>query len=45
MVEKGERDLNTEELEILASLFGIDAADFFEEIPDVENLGKCILPV
>jgi len=37
MVEKGERDLNTEELEILASLFGIDAADFFEEIPDVEK--------
>jgi transcriptional regulator with XRE-family HTH domain len=36
-VEKGERDLNTEELEILAALFGIDVADFFEEIPNVEK--------
>lgn len=37
LVEKGERDLNTEELEILAALFGIDAADFFEEIPNVKK--------
>lgn len=35
LVEKGERDLSTEELEILAALFGIDVADFFEEIPNV----------
>lgn len=37
MVEQGSRDLNTEELEILASTFGIDVADFFEEIPDIEK--------
>ena len=37
LVEKSERDLSTEELEILAALFGIEAADFFEEIPDVEK--------
>jgi transcriptional regulator with XRE-family HTH domain len=37
LVEKGERDLNTEELEKLASLFGVDVADFFEEIPDVDK--------
>ena len=37
MVEKGDRDLNTEELEILATLFGIDAADFFEEIPNIKK--------
>src|SRR5690606_36026334 len=37
LVEKGERDLNTQELETLAALFGIDAADFFEEIPDIEK--------
>lgn len=37
MVEKGDRDLNTEELETLATLFGIDTADFFEEIPDIEK--------
>ena len=37
LVEKGERDLNTRELETLATLFGIDAADFFEEIPNVEK--------
>ena len=37
MVEKGERDLNTEELETLAALFGIEIADFFEEIPNVEK--------
>jgi transcriptional regulator with XRE-family HTH domain len=37
LVEKGERDLSTEELGKLAELFGIDIADFFEEIPDVEK--------
>jgi transcriptional regulator with XRE-family HTH domain len=37
LVEKGERDLSTEELEILAALFGVDTADFFEEIPDIEK--------
>jgi DNA-binding XRE family transcriptional regulator len=37
LVEKGKRDLSTEELKKLAALFGIDTADFFEEIPDVEK--------
>lgn len=37
MVEKGQRDLNTEELDKLADIFGIDIADFFEEIPDIEK--------
>jgi transcriptional regulator with XRE-family HTH domain len=37
LVEKGERDLNTEELGPLAAVFGIDPADFFEEIPDLEK--------
>ena len=37
LVEKGERDLSTEELEILAALFGIDVADFFEEIPNIKK--------
>lgn len=37
LVEKGERDLNTEELEILATLFGVDVADFFEEIPNIKK--------
>lgn len=37
LFEKGERDLSTDELEILATLFGVDVADFFEEIPDVEK--------
>lgn len=37
LVEKGERDLSTEELETLARLFGIDVADFFEEVPDIEK--------
>lgn len=31
LVEKGERDLNTEELEILAGVFGISIVDFFTE--------------
>lgn len=37
MVEKGERDLNTEELAILAGVFGIDIADFFDETPNIEK--------
>ncbi len=37
LVEKGERDLSTEELDILARLFGIDVADFFEEVRDIEK--------
>lgn len=37
LVEKGERDLSTEELGKLAELFGVEVADFFEEIPDVEK--------
>jgi transcriptional regulator with XRE-family HTH domain len=31
MVEKGDRGLSTEELEILATIFGISVADFFEQ--------------
>lgn len=37
LVEKGERDLSTEELGKLAELFGIDVADFFEEIPNIKK--------
>lgn len=37
LVEKGERDLSTEELGKLAELFGIDIADFFEEIPNIKK--------
>ncbi len=37
LVENGERDLSTEELGKLAELFGIDTADFFEEIPNLEK--------
>lgn len=37
LVEKGERDLNTEELTTLAALFGIDVADFFEETPNIKK--------
>lgn len=37
LVEKGERDLNTEELQILADTFGIEIVDFFEESPDIEK--------
>jgi len=37
LVEKGERDLSTEELGKLAELFGIDVADFFEEIPNLKK--------
>lgn len=37
LVEKGERDLGTEELKKLASLFGVDVIDFFGEIPNIEK--------
>ncbi len=37
LVEKGERDLSTEELGKLAELFGVDIADFFEEIPNLKK--------
>lgn len=37
LVEKGERDLNTEELGILASAFGIDIADFFVDTPNLKK--------
>lgn len=37
LVEKGERDVSTEELTTLADLFGIDVTDFFNEIPDLEK--------
>ena len=37
LVEKGERDLSTEELRALGTLFGIDVADFFDEIPNVKK--------
>jgi transcriptional regulator with XRE-family HTH domain len=37
LVEKGERDLNTEELEILANLFGINVSDFFQETANLEK--------
>lgn len=45
LVEKGERDLSTQELEILANLFGIDVADFFEEIPDIEKFKQMFFAV
>jgi transcriptional regulator with XRE-family HTH domain len=37
MVEQGNRDLSTDELEILASIFGISVADFFEETRNNEK--------
>ena len=37
MVEKGDRDLSTEELGKLAILFGVDITDFFADVPDVEK--------
>lgn len=37
LVEKGERDLDTQELKVLATLFGVDIADFFEEIPNIKK--------
>lgn len=37
LVEKGDRDLSTEELGKLAELFGIDVADFFSEIPNIKK--------
>jgi transcriptional regulator with XRE-family HTH domain len=42
-VEKSERDLNTEELEKLATLFGIDVTDFFEEIPNLKKFRQMYL--
>ncbi len=43
MVEKGNRDLNTEELEILAGIFGIDVTDFFEETPNLVKFKQMYL--
>lgn len=43
LVEKGERDLNTGELEVLATLFGIDIADFFTEISNVRKFRQMYL--
>jgi transcriptional regulator with XRE-family HTH domain len=37
MVEKGDRDLSTDELETLASIFGISVADFFKETRNNEK--------
>ena len=37
MVEKGQRDLNTEELKRLAEIFGIDIVDFFKETPNMDK--------
>lgn len=37
LVEKGERDLSTEELDILAGLFGVDVTDFFDEISNMKK--------
>ncbi len=37
LVEKGQRDLNTQELELLAAKYGIDIADLFDEIPNLEK--------
>lgn len=37
LVEKGERDLSTEELSALAELFGVEPADFFKEIPNLKK--------
>lgn len=45
LVEKGERDLNTEELTTLAALFGIDVADFFEETPNVKKFRQMYFAV
>lgn len=42
LVEKGERDLTTEELSILADLFGVDLVDFFEEIPDIKKFQQML---
>lgn len=37
MVEKGQRDLNTEELKQLSEIFGVDIIDFFKETPDMDK--------
>ncbi len=36
-VEKGQRDLNTEELKRLSEVFGVDIVDFFKETPDIDK--------
>lgn len=37
LVEKGDRDLSSEELNILATIFGVDVTDFFDEIPNIKK--------
>lgn len=37
LVEKCDRDLSTEELDRLASLFGVSITDFFENVPNLEK--------
>lgn len=37
LVEKGDRDLSTEELETLSTIFGVDVTDFFDEIPNTKK--------
>ena len=36
-VEKSQRDLKAEELEQLALLFGVEVADFFKSVPDLDK--------
>jgi transcriptional regulator with XRE-family HTH domain len=37
LVEQGTRKLDTEELYILAALFGVDIVDFFDEMPNINK--------
>lgn len=37
LVEKGQRDLNTQELGRLSEIFGVDIVDFFKETPDTDK--------
>ena len=37
LVEKGQRDLNTEELGRLSEVFGVDIVDFFKETQDLDK--------
>ncbi len=37
LVEKGQRDLNTEELKRLSEVFGVDIVDFFKETQDLDK--------
>ncbi|MCY4088860.1 MAG: DUF4065 domain-containing protein [Candidatus Saccharibacteria bacterium] len=37
LVEKGQRDLNTEELKKLSEIFGVDIVDFFKETPNIDK--------